>query len=612
MKKAPRLLAIILPLVAMLVLSTPALAAPAVTLSPYSGAVGTQVTISGTMFESYRGDNVSILFDSTEIDGSPLTVPQAGNFTISFFIPGDATPGKHWIRVRDEDGDELAKNFFIVREAEIKPDILAGASGTVVTIEGTGFYANKMVTLYYYNRSKEKLGTEITDATGEFSYHFTIPVSIAGKHTIIAENTEGNSAETDFEVVPSLSLNLNSAAPDDLLQASGTGFGYRNDVSLYFGRKEVAFAQTDKYGTFDATFNIPNTTPGAYEVKAEDEDGNIDKTKFTVIAGAKLDTTAGAIGTEIIISGSGFKPGETLIITYDSVQIATTNADNIGAFAGTFNVPLSTSGKHLVTVSGGTTIKELNFDVESIAPPAPTPLLPADGSETRAAAYLDWEDVTDDSTPVTYNLQVAADQNFADILLEKTRILKSEYNLTADEILVARGKEYPYYWRVKAADSATNESEWSAPASFYIAPPPVPALLLPVMNIKAESPVYIDWEDVLAFSPPVTYNLQVAADQNFADDIILEKTALTESEYTLTKEEKLPAVKEEAPYYWRVKAIDNDANESEWSTPETFHVGFSFAPPGWVIFLLIALATILIGFFAFWIGRRTAYSQRQF
>ena len=150
MKKLRRLLAIILPLVAVLALNTPVLAAPAVTLSPYSGAVGTQVTITGTMFESYRGDNVSILFDSTEIDGSPLTVPQDGTFAISFFIPGDAAPGKHWIKVRDEDSDELAKNFFIVQEAEIKPDILAGATGTVVTIEGTGFYAHKMVTLHYY------------------------------------------------------------------------------------------------------------------------------------------------------------------------------------------------------------------------------------------------------------------------------------------------------------------------------------------------------------------------------------------------------------------------------------------------------------------------------
>ncbi|GAH79878.1 unnamed protein product, partial [marine sediment metagenome] len=29
-------------------------------------------------------------------------------------------------------------------------------------------------------------------------------------------------------------------------------------------------------------------------------------------------------------------------------------------------------------------------------------------------------------------------------------------------------KEEPYYWRVKAIDSASNESQWSAPGSFYV------------------------------------------------------------------------------------------------------------------------------------------------
>ena len=177
--------------------------------------------------------------------------------------------------------------------------------------------------------------------------------------------------------------------------------------------------------------------------------------------------------------------------------------------------------------------------------------------------------------------------------------------------LAANGKEAPYHWRVKATDSATNESEWSTPASFYVTPPSTPALVLPMRNSKVEAPVYFDWEDATTLNPPITYNLQVASDQNFIS-IVLEKTELTKSEYTLTEEEKLPAVKEEAPYYWRVKAIDSDANESEWSTPESFYVGFSFAPPSWVIYLLIVAAAFLMGFFAFWLGRRTAYHQRNF
>ena len=110
-------------------------------------------------------------------------------------------------------------------------------------------------------------------------------------------------------------------------------------------------------------------------------------------------------------------------------------------------------------------------------------------------------------------------------------------------------------------------------------------------------------------SLPITYTLQIAPDIGFAV-IALEKTGLTTSEYTVTTKEEKELLKpstKQAPYFWHVKAIDAAANEREWSSPLSFSVGFSFAPPAWVIYLLVVLGVILIGFFAFWMGRRTAY-----
>jgi len=185
----------------------------------------------------------------------------------------------------------------------------------------------------------------------------------------------------------------------------------------------------------------------------------------------------------------------------------------------------------------------------------------------------------------------------------------SEYTLTKEEKLAAVKKEEPYYWRVKAIDGAANESKWSTPALFYVTAPPAPALLLPETDIKADAEVYFDWEDVTSLSPPITYRLQVASDRIFTS-MVLEKKELTDSEYTLTEEEKLAAVKKEAPYYWRVKAIDGAANDSGWSTAESFYVGFYFALPGWAIYILIILGALLVGFFAFLVGRRTAYYQQ--
>ena len=606
--KILRTLVIFLPLLAMLTLSTPAMAAPLIALSPTSGAVGTKVTITGTNFESYRGDNIFIYFDNEEIASSPFVVPQTGSFSIDINIPPDATVGSHWIRVRNEAGSTLAKSLFTVTETRIKLDIVEGTVGTTLTITGTGFYADRLVTIYYYNRIGEKIGTEFASATGEFSYRFAIPNSVAGAHRIMAENAEGNSSEVKFEVLPQATLNLTSGAPGELLTVSGTGFSYSDDVSIYFGNDEVAYAKTDEYGDFEVTFNVPDMKPATFDVRAVDEEGNIDTAKFTITAGASLDQTTGSVGTELTVKGSGFTPGGTVRISYDTLQIATAAIDNNGAFSNTFSVPASKGGKHVITVSDDVNTRQLTFTVESSAPPLPILLLPVEGTETKPKAYFDWEDVADPSLPVTYTLQIASDQNFASIILEKEGLTESEYTLTEDESLAAVEQATPYHWRVKAIDSAANEGEWSTPWSCYIALPPVPALLLPEMDVKAPAQIHFDWEDVISPNPPVTYTLQIASDQNFTS-IILGKKGLTESEYTLTEDENLAAVRKDAPYYWRVKVIDSAAIDSAWSESRPFHVGFSFTPPGWLIYTLIGLAVIIIGFLAFWMGRRTAYYE---
>jgi hypothetical protein len=90
--------------------------------------------------------------------------------------------------------------------------------------------------------------------------------------------------------------------------------------------------------------------------------------------------------------------------------------------------------------------------------------------------------------------------------------------------------------------------------------PPMPMLLLPEVATTTEAEAYFDWEDVKDLSG-VTYTLQIASDKDFTT-IVLEKKGLTNSEYTITEEEKLEPAEKEA-YYWRVKAVDSAFNESK-------------------------------------------------
>ena len=599
------IIALLLPLLLVVMPGTLVMAAPVVTVSPDSGAAGTMVTVNCANFESYKGDNIYIYFDSTKITTTPIVVPQTGSFSYSFNIPTNAAPGNHSVRAKST-LTTLALASFTVIENEIELNKETGPVGTEVAINGKGFYAGSIVALLYENRILDVLGTVAVNATGEFSYSFNVPGSTAGEHKIIAENAQGDFVEAAFEVVPMIALHPTSGAISGMLNIRGTGFGFKSDVAVHFKYDEVAYAKTDEYGNFDVSFNVPNLAPGTYDVQAEDGDGNKDKADFTIIAGASLDKSTGHVGMELTASGTGFIAGGTVAIKYNNISVATVAANSNGAFEATFQVPASKYGDHTVTVSDGVNTKELAFTMESQAPPIPALSVPAIAGEAKPGVHFDWRSVSDFSPPVTYKLQVASDKNFTAIVLEKSGLDKSEYTLTEEEKLAAVKKAAPYYWRVNAIDGADNESGWSAPWSFSVPEPPVPVLLLPEVGVKADAEACFDWEDVAHLVPPVTYSLQVAPDKDFTA-IVLEKSGLTGSEYTLTAEEKLSAVKKEAPYYWRVKAIDSEGNESEWSAAGSFYVGFTM--PGWITYLLIGFGVIFIGLLAFWLGRRTAYYQ---
>jgi hypothetical protein len=152
-----------------------------------------------------------------------------------------------------------------------------------------------------------------------------------------------------------------------------------------------------------------------------------------------------------------------------------------------------------------------------------------------------------------------------------------------------------------SASDGTN----SIPLTFVMeaTPPPVPGLLKPESGTKAKAQAVFDWAAVTDPSD-VTYTLQVATDAEFTK-IVLEKKVLTQSEYTLTKDEKLESVSKKTPYYWRVKAIDGASNESAWSSAGSFYVGFTFTQAT-LLYIIIGIAAVIFILLAFWLGKRSA------
>ena len=281
---------------------------------------------------------------------------------------------------------------------------------------------------------------------------------------------------------------------------SCTGFARRAVPTIYFNAYPVETLSpviADTSGTFSASFLVPEgLNAGVYQVEADDGT-NLAVASFTLNVAPPIEptpepeptpptepeptppstslpilsisTSGDTVGSSIGIGGAGFTPAATVTIMYDDEEIATATADAGGQVMSLFTAPPSTHGEHIITVSDGTNTNTVTYTVESVAPETPPPLLPEMGVKLKSPGTFDWEDITDDSMPVTYVLQIATDDDFseASMVMEITDIELSTYTLTEAEELKLAGSQDALYWRVQAVDAASNESEWTGAGEFY-------------------------------------------------------------------------------------------------------------------------------------------------
>ncbi len=479
-------LAVIVSLLVITIPAVPVLAA-AITLDPISGAPGTVVRVDGTGFTPAR--DIEILFDGSRQYFFYLTIT---TLTRSFTIPAGKAAGSYLVEVVDwgaSPASVVASASFTVTgtgtggQAEIALDPDEGSVGTDVEIEGNDFGDREDIIVEYDGDDiTDEVDGEIdTDSRGRFTAYFIIPPSTAGDHTITVTGEATNlEAEAEFTVEPEITIDPESGTPNSNVTVTGTGFGRRAQVIIYFAGAQLLAADADTDGSFETTFTVIKLSSGTYNIDAEDEDGNLatETFKIEIEPRADINQTEGNTGTKITISGIAFKAGGSVKITYDDIEVAAVTADSNGAFSAAFDAPTSIGGPHTITATDGTITKEFTFTMESTPPPIPAPSQPAMSAEIEAKeeAYFDWADAADDSLPVTYTLQIATDRNFTDdsIILEKKKLENSEYTLTEVEweSLVpneeTEEEKITYYWRVKAIDGASNESEWSGSGSFAI------------------------------------------------------------------------------------------------------------------------------------------------
>lgn len=198
------------------------------------------------------------------------------------------------------------------------------------------------------------------------------------------------------------------------------------------------------------------------------------------------------------------------------------------------------------------------FKTKAPAPPAPELLSPENGKENLGLSpILQWANVPDADS---YDLQLSTESDFTSGIVTDSSGITST-TLQADTL----SRNTDYFWRIRAVNNSTGNSDWSETRSFSTIPeiPGEVTLLAPVhQQQNTTQPVMLIWSQA---SSAEEYRVQFSTDNTFTfiSDTVTTDTSLTLSSLSPT-----------TTYYWRVQA-SNAGGKTEWSAPFEFVTGIS-------------------------------------
>ena len=491
-----------------------------------------------------------------------------------------------------------------------------GYVGTEIRVVGTEFSANETVYIRYEVKSGvyETVDEEDVDSDGNFtSDWFEIPDSCTGKHYIgIDDNESGSpSYRTYFTVEPKIELDDDEGFVGDEIEVTGTGFA-EDEASItikYDGDvvTQTDAADTDEYGTWTATFIIPESVKGKHDIDAKGADtayADVDEVEFTVNPKISLNPTSGSAGDIVTVSGTGFQDEEANIkIKYDGdvvEQIEAAETDEHGSWSATFKVPPSVKGSYKVDASGkytkDTEVDDVTF---TVAPgvkltPATSSTSPGYVGQTITVTGGGFDPGI--SITIVYGNQTAS----------ATTTTAGDFPATGSITFEAKGTHGEQEVGVK--DNLNHEL---ASTTFFMEenPPAAPEPLSPVNGtgvgfVGKVAPTF-KWSNVTDPSGIASYDLQISTNSTDFTAPVVSLSIASENvtslddtiAYALPKEYALSS----GSYYWRVRAIDAAGNEGSWTAVQSFHTGHL---PLWAFIVIIALIVVLVVALVYFFGIR--------
>jgi hypothetical protein len=210
----------------------------------------------------------------------------------------------------------------------ISLDTTGGNVGDEIFVDCYGLSANTTYKIYFSPYTTAVISDKSNSSGEMLHYHFTVPDSGSGLHTISLKTSSNTTvASATYTVESDLTLSPKSAKVGDKITVEGTGFLVNNTITLYFEDTNLKDIEADSYGSFNTTITVPDTPYGNYDVSAEDTDNSVIDS-LIVTAKIAASNSSPAIGDKITISGTGFSASSSVTFALDGLSINTTATTN--------------------------------------------------------------------------------------------------------------------------------------------------------------------------------------------------------------------------------------------------------------------------------------------
>ncbi|MEE8570396.1 MAG: hypothetical protein V3S97_05315, partial [Candidatus Bathyarchaeia archaeon] len=190
------------------------------------------------------------------------------------------------------------------------------------------------------------LNTTTGNPDGSYDVMIDIPDTTTGDHYVWVKDvaTSETNGDLTITVSPEVDTDISSGLPGDELEITGTGFGdeqpvnitFYNSTGVIFNENVIPFSddiETDEYGTFVATFDIPNgLSYGTYSIDGHDNTTattSIATTSFEVGAAITLTPDEGPTGTVVTVEGRGWTNAETMTFAIGATTVEVVDGDTI-------------------------------------------------------------------------------------------------------------------------------------------------------------------------------------------------------------------------------------------------------------------------------------------